>query len=154
MKHGNGLCTCRQKWIKTKMKTPICFNTKGNEVITWCLLSIWSCLLLSNHHCCMCCCHWCSLQNIYASWVSYDDIHQGSKVIFSDKDIHSSLGVAREKVGDFHWICVPFSKTIVATVSRNVSWVVCMFTLLKAPKQMGILVVKGMTTLTLWKMNN
>jgi hypothetical protein len=27
-------------------------------------------------------------------------VHQGPEVIFDDKDIHSSLGVAKEKVGD------------------------------------------------------
>ncbi len=32
--------------------------------------------------------------------VNNDNIHQSSKVVFGDKDIHSLLGVAKEKVGD------------------------------------------------------
>jgi hypothetical protein len=30
-----------------------------------------------------------------------DNIHQSSKIIFGDKDIHSLLGLVKEKVGDF-----------------------------------------------------
>jgi len=41
IQHANGgLCTSSQKWIKTKMKTPLCFNNKGNEIITWCSFNI------------------------------------------------------------------------------------------------------------------
>jgi len=31
--------------------------------------------------------------------VNNDNVHQSSKAIFSDKNIHSSSGVAKEKVG-------------------------------------------------------
>jgi hypothetical protein len=154
MKHSSGLCTCGQKWIKTKMKTPIRFNTKGNEVITWCSLNIWSCLLLNNHHRCLCYCRWCSLHNICASWVSDDDVHQGSKVVSSDKDIHSSLGVARKKVGDFPLsMCSILQNNSCNSILKCIVGY-CMFTLLKAPKQMGTLVVNGITTLTPWKRGN
>ncbi len=34
------------------------------------------------------------------SWVSNDDVHQGSETFSDDKDIHSSLGVVKEKVRD------------------------------------------------------
>jgi hypothetical protein len=55
---------------------------------------------LSNHCHCMFCCRWCSLHNICASRVSNDKVHQSVKVISSNKNIHSSLNVAREKVGN------------------------------------------------------
>jgi hypothetical protein len=96
----SGLCTNGKKWIKTRMKTPICFNSKGNEVITWCLLNIWSCFLLSSHHCYMCCHYQCLLHHIYANQINNDDICQGLKTISNDKDIHLLLGVVRKKVGD------------------------------------------------------
>jgi hypothetical protein len=40
------------------------------------------------------------LHHIYASRINNDDIHQGLETIFGDKNIHLSLDVAREKVGD------------------------------------------------------
>jgi hypothetical protein len=43
---------------------------------------------------------WCLLHHISTSWINNDDIHQGLEVVASDKDIHSSLDVAREKVGE------------------------------------------------------
>jgi hypothetical protein len=43
------------------------------------------------------------------NWVSNDNVHLGSKAIFNDKDIHSSLGVVREKVEDLPLnTCSPF----------------------------------------------
>jgi hypothetical protein len=39
--------------------------------------------------------------SFYASRVNDDDVHRGPKVIFDDKDIHPSLGVAKKKVGGF-----------------------------------------------------
>jgi hypothetical protein len=98
MMWDNDLCTSSQKWIKTKTKTFICFNNKGNEVIAWCSLNVWSCIFLSRHRHCMWCHHWCSLHHICASWVSNDNVHQNSKARFGDNDIHSSLDVMREKV--------------------------------------------------------
>lgn len=38
--HNGGLSMSSQKKIKTKMKTPSCFNNKGNEIITWCSFDI------------------------------------------------------------------------------------------------------------------
>jgi hypothetical protein len=100
----NGLCINDQEWIKMKMKmkTPIHFNNNENEIIAWCLLNVRLCLLLNNHHHCMCCYRWCSLHHIYASRVTNDNVHQSPKVVSSDKDIHSLLGVAKERVGDLH----------------------------------------------------
>jgi hypothetical protein len=98
--HDNDLCTSNKNWIKTKMKTPIHLNSKGNKVIAWCSLSIWSCLFLNNHHCYMCYRCPCSLHHICVSWVSNDDIHQSSDVISNDKNIQLLSYVVREKVGD------------------------------------------------------
>ncbi len=101
MTYDNGLRTNNKKWIKMIMKTPICLNNKGNEVIAWCSFNIWSCFLLSDHHHYMFCRHQCSLHHIYASWISNDNIHQGLEVVFTDKDINLLSNVMREKVGDF-----------------------------------------------------
>ncbi len=40
------------------------------------------------------------IASFYASQVNNDDVHQGPKVFFDDKDIHPSSSVAKEKVGD------------------------------------------------------
>jgi hypothetical protein len=95
------LCTNGKNWIKTRMKTPIHLNSKGNEVVVWCLFGVRSCLFLNNHHHCICCRHWCLLHHIGVSQVNNDNIHQNPEAIYGDKDIHLLLGVAREKVGDF-----------------------------------------------------
>jgi hypothetical protein len=95
---NSGMCTNGTKWIKTRMKTPICVNSKGNEIITWCLISIWSCFLLNNYHHYMCYYHRCLLHHICVNWVNNDNVHQVLEVVYGDKDIHSSSGVAKEKV--------------------------------------------------------
>jgi len=51
-------------------------------------------------HRCMCYHRQCSLHYICASWINNDDIWQGSKIVFTDKNMHSLLGVVREKVGN------------------------------------------------------
>ncbi len=43
----------------------------------------------------------CSLHHICVNKVNNDDVHLGLEVVSSDKDIHLSLGVAKEKMGDF-----------------------------------------------------
>ncbi len=129
--------TSGQKWIKTRMKTPICFNNKGNKVISLCLLNIWSCFLLNNHHHYMCCHCWYLLHHIYASWVNNDDIHQGPKTIFGDKNIHLSLDVAKEKVGDLLLnMCSSLQNNSYYNISKCI--VGCyMLILVGALKQMG-----------------
>jgi hypothetical protein len=71
------------------------------------------------------------------SCVSYDDVHQGSKVIFSDKDIHLLLGVARQKVRNFPLnMCSIFQNNNYNSISKCI--VSCyMFILARALKQMG-----------------
>jgi len=95
-----GMCTSDQEWIKLRIKTPICLNSKGNEIITWCSFCIGSCLFFNIHHCCMCYCCQCSLNHIYVSWVNNDNAHQSRKVVSSNKNIHLSLDVLKEEVGN------------------------------------------------------
>jgi hypothetical protein len=86
------------------MKTLICLHSKGNEVITLCLFNLYDRVFfffLRSHHCCMCYRCWCSLQHSCISRVRNDNVHQGLKVVFNGKDIHLSLNVMREKVGNF-----------------------------------------------------
>lgn len=81
-----------------KMKTLICLNNKGNEIIALCLSTCRIVFFLSNHHRCMGYYHQCSLHHICISKVSND---QGLEVIFNGKDICSLSDVTREKVGNF-----------------------------------------------------
>jgi len=135
---NSGWCTSGQKWIITRVKTLICLNSKGNEVIIWCLFNIWSCLLLNIHHCCMCCYRRCSLHHICVSWISNHDVHQGPKVVSNDKDIHSSSGVMREKVGNLPLnMWSTFKNNSCNSIPKCIMGH-CMFTLVKAPKQMDI----------------
>jgi hypothetical protein len=57
-------------------------------------------MIVSSHEQSSCYHHRCLLHHIYANRISNDDIHQGPEVVFGDKDIHSSLDVTREKVGE------------------------------------------------------
>jgi hypothetical protein len=124
----NGLCASGQKIIKMRMKTPICFNGKGNEIIAWCLLNVWPCFFLSSHHCCMCYRHQCLLHHICASQVNNNNVHQGAEAIFNYKDsIHRWMCQGKSWETSV-WTCAPLSKTIVAIIFWNVSWViVCSF---------------------------
>jgi len=123
MAHDSGLCTNDHEWIKTKIKTPICLNSKGNEVITWCSFDVGLCLFSSNHRRCMCCCSRCLLHHIYASWVSKDNVCQSMQVVFGNKNIHLSSSVTREKVGASFWTRVLLSKAIVTIIFWSVWWV-------------------------------
>ncbi len=89
-----GLCQV----IKIRIKKLICLNSWGNEIITWCLFSVRSSFLLNNHHCCMCYHRRCSLYNIYASRVNDDNVHQNTKIISCNKNIHLLSNVLRKKV--------------------------------------------------------
>jgi hypothetical protein len=100
MTRDSGMCTDNQKWIKMRMKTSICLNNKGNEVIVWRSFDVGSCILLNNHHRYMCCHCQCSLHHICANQINNDNVHQSMEAIVHNKNIHSSLGVVREKVGN------------------------------------------------------
>jgi hypothetical protein len=82
------------------MKTPICFNSKGNEVIAQCSFNVGSCLFLNNHHRYMCYRHQCLLYRIYENRINNDNVHQNTKAISGSKNIHSLLGMVKEKVGN------------------------------------------------------
>jgi hypothetical protein len=68
------------------------------------------------------CCHRCSLHHIYTSWVNNDNIHQSPEAISSDKDIHSLLGVAKEKVEDLPLnMCSTFQSNSCENISKFVA---------------------------------
>jgi hypothetical protein len=81
-------------------------------------------------------------------------VSQGSKIVFSDDDIHSSLGMAGEKVGNFslymssifwHDNCNNISKHIMGHNVFIFAW---------ATYQMDTQVINGMITLASWNMCN
>ncbi len=72
-----------------------------------------------------------------ASWVNNDNIHQSLEAIFGDKDIHLLSSVAKEKVGDLFLNMCSISKTIIATISWNVSWATVCSLSQGASKQLG-----------------
>jgi len=86
----------------------------------------------------MCCHRRCSLHHICINHVNNDNIHQGLKVVFTDKDIHLLLGVTREKVED-----LPLNMCSILQINSydnipNSIVGYCMFIVVGAPKQMGI----------------
>jgi len=85
---------------ESKLAWSIHLNSKGNEIIAWCLFDVWLCFFLSSNHHYMCYCCWCSLHHICANQISNDNVHQSTDVVSNNKNIHSSSGVVREKVGD------------------------------------------------------
>ncbi len=119
------------------MKTPIHLNNKGNEIITQGSFDIKSCFLLNSHCRCMCC-HCQSLSHhIYASQVNNDNVHQSSKIISSNKNIHSPLNVTREKVKDLLLkMCSAFQNNNYNNIPKCVMGY-CIFILTRALKQMG-----------------
>jgi hypothetical protein len=85
----------------------------------------------------MCCHRQCSLHHIYASWVNNDNVHQSLEAISSDKDIHLSLGVAKEKVEDLPLnMCSIFQRNSYDNILKYVVGC-CTFIPTGAPKQMG-----------------
>jgi hypothetical protein len=86
----------------------------------------------------MCCHCQCSLHHIYSSWVNNDDVHQGLKAIFCDKDIHLLLSVTKEKVGDlFLNMCSTFQNNSFDNISKCIMGY-CTLTRVTTLKQMGI----------------
>ncbi len=119
MTHNSDLCTSIKTRIKTRMKTPTHLNSKGNEIILQCSVNARSCFSLSSHRRYMCCHYQCSLHHIYANQVTNDDVHQSSK------NIRSSSGLAREKVGD---LPLNMYSILQSNNIQSISWVVvCSF---------------------------
>ncbi len=136
MMWDNCLYTKGQKWIKTKMITSILLNSNGNEIIACCSFDIWSNLFLSSHHWCMCC-YQCSLNRFYVSQVSNDNFHQNLKTISSDNNMHLSLNMMKEKVGD---LLLNMHFALQSSSCNSILKCVMgyyMFTTTRAPKQMG-----------------
>jgi hypothetical protein len=76
------------------------------------------------------------LHHICANWFSNGNVHQGVEVVFSDKDIHSSSNVVKEKVGNFH---LNMCSTIQNNNCDNTLKCImrfCTFIPIRAPKQM------------------
>jgi hypothetical protein len=109
---------------KWKWRHPYVSIARGMKSSPLWLLNVWLCILLNNHHCCMCYHHWCSLHHNCASWISNDDIHQGLEIVSGDKDVHSSLYVARSKVRDLLSNMCSILQSNVMIISQNVSWVI------------------------------
>jgi hypothetical protein len=78
-----------------------------------------------------------SMHHICANGISNDNVYQNVQVVFNDKDIHSSLSVVKEKVGDLLLnMCSTFQNYNCDNVSKCI--VRCYtFTLARAFKQMG-----------------
>jgi hypothetical protein len=75
----------------------------------------------------------CSLYHIYANWVNNDNVH----AISGDHDIHSSLGVAKEKMEDlFLNMCSTFQSNNYDNILKCVVGC-CTLIPIGGPKQMG-----------------
>jgi hypothetical protein len=73
---------------------------KGNAIISWRSFYVGSCFVLSDNYYYMCCRHQNTMHQICMSWIHNDHVHQGSKTISGDDNIHSFLCMAGEKVGN------------------------------------------------------
>jgi hypothetical protein len=105
------------------MKTPICFNSNGNDVIIWCSLNVWSCIF------------WVTIiatcvvvinvrYTIYVRFESTMIMSIKVQKLFLVIRISIHHCVMKENVGDLLLTCVPFSKVVVMRISWSVSWVV------------------------------
>jgi hypothetical protein len=119
------------------MITSIHLNSNGNEIIACCSLDIWLNLFLNNHHRCMYY-HQCSLNRVYVSQVSNDNFHQNLKTVFDNNNMHLSLNMTREKVGDLPLnMRSIFQSNSCNNILKCVVGYYYMLTTTKAPKQMG-----------------
>jgi hypothetical protein len=91
-----------KKGIKMKMETTIGLYGKGNEINFWCLFCLGSWLILSGNCCYMHYRHQSTLYQICTNLISNDNVYQGLKIVFGDDNIHSSLCMAREKLGNLY----------------------------------------------------
>jgi hypothetical protein len=82
------------------METIVSFYGKGNEIIFWHSFYVGLSLVLSDNYYCVCCDCWSMLHQICTNWIGNDNIHQCSKTISSDDNIHSSLCMVGDKVGN------------------------------------------------------
>jgi hypothetical protein len=90
-----------KKKIKTRMKRIVDIYGKGNEIISWRSFCVGSHLVLNHNYYYMRYYHQNMLQQISMSWIDNENVRQGSKTIFGDDNIHSSLCMVGAKVGNF-----------------------------------------------------
>ncbi len=57
------------KGIKTRIETITCFYGKGNEIISWCLFNVGSCLVL-NDNCHYIRCRWSTLHQMWMNQIN------------------------------------------------------------------------------------
>lgn len=86
-----------KKGIKKRMETIVSLYDKGNEIISWHLLCVGSCFVLSGNYCYMPYHHQSTLHQICMSWIGNGNIQQSSKINFGNDNVHSSCMVG-EKV--------------------------------------------------------
>jgi hypothetical protein len=105
-----------------RMETIIGLYGKGNEIISWRSFCVGSCFVLSDNYHYMCYRHWSMLHQIYTSRIDNDNIHQGTKIVSSDDNIHSSLCVTGKR-----WKTSLYTfDAIIAMVFWSISWaIVC-----------------------------
>jgi hypothetical protein len=85
----------------------------------------------------MCRHHQSSLDHIYENWINNDNVHQNTEVVFNNKNIHSSLDVAKEQVGDLPSnMCSILQSNSYNNILKCIVGC-CTFTLVGTPKQMG-----------------
>jgi len=119
-----GMYTISQKGIKTRMETTVDLYNKGNEIISWQLLYIGSCLVLNGNCFYIHYSRWNTLHQICTNQINNDNIHRGSKIVFGDDNIHPFPYMTKKRWEASHYTWAPLSNTIVATISWSVSWVV------------------------------
>ncbi len=82
------------------MKRIVNLYGKGNEIIFWRSFCVGLHLVLSHNYCYMHYHRQNTLQQISMSWIDNENVRQGSKTVFGDDNIHSSLCMVGEKVGN------------------------------------------------------
>lgn len=118
--------TRSQKRIKTKMETTKGFYGKQNEIISWHLFCVGSCLVISANYC------WfryhCrnTLHQICLSWIDNDNICKNSNIVFDDNNIHHQwqyplIFVCGEKKGVREMTLLSMG-TDDMTIFRKVMW--------------------------------
>ncbi len=88
------------------------------------------------------------LHHICANWVNNDDVHQGLKVISTDKNIHSSSGMAKEKVGDI--LLNMYSTLQINSHDSYLKCIVGWFTFIPTPRHQSEWILKSSTTWPHW----
>jgi hypothetical protein len=125
MMRNSGMCTSSQNWIKTKIKTPICLNSKGNEalpnvrlmydhVFSWTTIIVPNVVIIVVH---------CTISmQIRLTMMSSIKVWKSFLIIIRLSICHWVWWGKRWDT--CLWTCAPLFKIIVTIVSWNVLWVV------------------------------